>query len=244
MKSALFKQKIQAHFLHSGFLAFVVYLFLASASLAQAADTRIAFMSTRNMDWDAEIYLMTPDGDQIRRLTEQPKADVEPAWSPDGKRITFVSYRDLKQIPERGVIRGEIYVMNADGTNPINLTRSVDRADRVEARTEVHVFRGDSFLGAYHPRRDFYPSFNLASTQAAIRSTPVEDLYIIPGEILDDGRVVFRIFVNPLVMWMWVAGPLLVVGVLVALWPQTEPAILYARSGIGDVAARPGAVAP
>ena len=120
---------------------------------------------------------------------------------------------------------------------------AVDRADRVEARTEVHVFRGDSFLGAYYPKRDFYPSFNMASTQAAIRSTPVEDLYIIPGEILDDGRALFRIFVNPLVMWMWVAGPLLILGVLVALWPQREPATLYARAPVGDAVPQTGAVA-
>ena len=120
---------------------------------------------------------------------------------------------------------------------------AVDRVDRVEARTEVHVFRGDSFLGAYYPKRDFYPSFNMASTQAAIRSTPVEDLYIIPGELLDDGRALFRIFVNPLVMWMWVAGPLLILGVLVALWPQREPATLYARAPVGDAVPQSGAVA-
>ena len=120
---------------------------------------------------------------------------------------------------------------------------AVDRVDRVEARTEVHVFRGDNFLGAYYPKRDFYPSFNMASTQAAIRSTPVEDLYIIPGELLDDGRALFRIFVNPLVMWMWVAGPLLILGVLVALWPQREPATLYARAPVGDAVPQSGAVA-
>ena len=131
MKLALLKRKIQTHYLHGGILALAVNLLLTSISLAQIDDTRIAFMSTRNGDWDAEIYLMDPNGEQIHRLTEQPKYDGEPAWSPDGKRITFVSYRDLKQIPERGVIRGEIYVMNADGTNPINLTRSVERADRV-----------------------------------------------------------------------------------------------------------------
>ncbi len=120
---------------------------------------------------------------------------------------------------------------------------AVDKVDRVEARTEVHVFRGDSFLGAYYPKRDFYPSFNMASTQAAIRSTPVEDLYIIPGELLDDGRALFRIFVNPLVMWMWVAGPLLILGVLVALWPQREPATLYARAPAGEAVPQSGTVA-
>ena len=114
---------------------------------------------------------------------------------------------------------------------------AVDKADRIEATAEVQVFRGDDFLGSYHPRRDFYPSFNLASTQAAIRSTPVEDLYIIPGELLEDGRAIFRVFVNPLVMWMWVAGPLLLLGVMVALWPQREAAAVYATRPAGGIAA-------
>ena len=131
MKYAWLKRRIHDYYLIKGLFTLAVSLLLTSIGLAQLDDTRIAFMSTRNVDWDAEIYLMTPDGEQIHQLTKQPKADTEPAWSPDGKRITFVSYRDLKQIPERGVIRGEIYVMNADGTNPINLTRSVERAESV-----------------------------------------------------------------------------------------------------------------
>ena len=155
MKLALLKQRIHTRSLRSGLLALLMCFLLVSASLAQLDNAMIAFMSTRNVDWDAEIYLMTPDGDQIRRLTEQPKADAEPAWSPDGKRITFVSYRDLKQIPERGVIRGEIYVMNADGTNPINLTRSIDRAEGVStwspdgkqiAFTSAELFDGHTLV--------------------------------------------------------------------------------------------------
>ena len=157
MKITLLKRRIQVYYLHGCLFAFVASLCLTSTSLAQLANTRIAFMSSRNVDWDAEIYLMTPDGDQIRRLTEQPKADTDPAWSPDGKRITFASYRDLKQIPERGVIRGEIYVMNADGTNPINLTRSVDRAERVSswspdgkqiAFTSAELFNGHTLVNS------------------------------------------------------------------------------------------------
>ena len=157
MKLALSKRKIQICYLHIGLLALAVCLLLASISLAQLDNTRIAFMSTRNVDWDPEIYLMNPDGEQIRQLTDEPKYDGEPAWSPDGKRITFVSYRDLKQIPERGVIRGEIYVMNADGINPINLTRSVDRAERVStwspdgkqiAFTSAELFDGHTLVNS------------------------------------------------------------------------------------------------
>jgi Cytochrome c-type biogenesis protein CcmF C-terminal len=72
------------------------------------------------------------------------------------------------------------------------------------------------------PQRTFYPSFNMASTRAAIRSTPVEDFYVVPSENLPDGSVGFRILVNPLVWWMWVAGPVLVLGTVFALWPQAS----------------------
>ncbi len=129
MKFALFKQKIQAYSLHSGFLVSVMYLSLVSAGWVQAADTRIAFMSTRS--GNGEIYLMNPDGKRVRRLTRHPQYDSVPAWSPDGQKITFVSFRDLHK--PRGIIFGEIYLMNADGTNFINLTQSPERADFISS---------------------------------------------------------------------------------------------------------------
>ena len=119
---------------------------------------------------------------------------------------------------------------------------SEEKADRMETRNTVQVFRGDNFLGTYYPRRDFYPNFNMASTRAAIRSTPVEDLYIIPGELLEDGRALFRIRINPLVMWMWVAGPLLMLGVTIALWPRRDVAPAYVRRPERGTAAPSGAI--
>lgn len=117
MKRASLKPRIQACYLHGGFLILAVCLLLASVGLAQLADTRIAFMSTRSDD-NGEIFLMNPDGKRVRRLTQHPQYDAAPAWSPDGKKITYTSFRG-KPKP-----RGELYVMNADGTNPINLTQS------------------------------------------------------------------------------------------------------------------------
>ena len=77
------------------------------------ANGKIAFTSDR--DGNPEIYVMNADGSGVTRLTNNPAADDEPAWSPDGTKIAFSSNRD-------GNI--EVYVMNADGSGQTNLTNN------------------------------------------------------------------------------------------------------------------------
>ncbi len=125
-------------------------------------------------------------------------------------------YGTQQDIPMKS---GESVVISGYTIKYIGSTK-LAKPDRIETKAEISVSKGNKFLGTYYPRRDFYPSFNMASTQAAIRSTPIEDLYIIPGEFLDDGAVIFRILINPLVIWMWIAGPILILAVIVTLWPQ------------------------
>jgi WD40 repeat protein len=71
----------------------------------------VAFVSER--DGNPEIYVVSADGRNTRRLTENDVLDGGPAWSPDGSQIAFVSDRDGNP---------EIYVMNADGSDPQRLT--------------------------------------------------------------------------------------------------------------------------
>ena len=78
-----------------------------------AGDGLIAFASNR--DGNVDIYVMAPDGSGQRRLTTDSGSDRSPTWSPDGKRIAFVSDR-----VEGG--NDEIFVMNADGGDEHQLT--------------------------------------------------------------------------------------------------------------------------
>src|SRR5882762_2035680 len=73
----------------------------------------IAFASDRLGQYD--VYLMKADGSEITRLTNNPAADGPCAWSPDGAKIAFQSYRDGSTGPD-------IYVMNDDATGVVRLT--------------------------------------------------------------------------------------------------------------------------
>lgn len=64
-----------------------------------------------------DIYTMNADGTHLKNLTNTsaPKSEWVPAWSPDGQKIAFASDRDGDS---------EIYVMNNDGSNLVQLTEN------------------------------------------------------------------------------------------------------------------------
>jgi len=78
---------------------------------AVALQPRIAFVS--DMDQDAEIIAADAAGTGARPLTHNFDEDLDPTWSPDGRRVAFVTDRDGSF---------DIFVMNADGSNPQQLT--------------------------------------------------------------------------------------------------------------------------
>ena len=62
----------------------------------------------------ADVYVVNADGSGLRNLTANSPKDVYPAWSPDGRRIAFASWRHGN---------ADIYTMNHTGRDVKRLTR-------------------------------------------------------------------------------------------------------------------------
>ena len=78
---------------------------------------RIVFYSNR--DGSYELYSMNADGSDPVRLTDMPEEEraFYPAVSPDGSKILFIN----RIGPEDDFYTAYVYVMNADGTNRVQL---------------------------------------------------------------------------------------------------------------------------
>ncbi|HET7420136.1 MAG TPA: cytochrome c-type biogenesis CcmF C-terminal domain-containing protein [Candidatus Dormibacteraeota bacterium] len=100
--------------------------------------------------------------------------------------------------------------------------------DHVEYVAAVRF--GDQTL---EPSRATYATLGgQALTHVAISTTPVADVYVVLAATNDDGSAVFRIFVNPLVAWIWAGGVVIILGVVLGNVGEAGPVPELARRRI------------
>ena len=90
------------------------YAGFASGPRWSADGTRIAFTAHDSRGADADVFTMTPDGEQVRRLTDHPADDWAFGWLDADRVVWFVSDR-----PGAGAIWA--FYVRADGDGPETL---------------------------------------------------------------------------------------------------------------------------
>jgi cytochrome c-type biogenesis protein CcmF len=95
--------------------------------------------------------------------------------------------------------------------------------DVLVTRAVAEVFRDGQSLGEVYPRRDLY-SDGQPMTIPGVHSSIEDDVYVllVSWEPIATDGATFKVYVNPLVNWVWAGGIIFILGTLVATWPDKE----------------------
>ena len=89
---------------------------------------------------------------------------------------------------------------------------------------EVTVLRDGREVAHLRPRRDFFPETSGLNTMtiAGSHSTLENDFYVllVGWEDIGAHSATFKIYINPLVNWIWLGGVILMLGTFVSVWPR------------------------
>jgi len=97
----------------------------------------------------------------------------------------------------------------------------------------LDVFKGGKKITQLAPERRFYNASQTSSTMVALHSTLAQDLYVIyEGKNPDTDKPIIKVFINPLMNWIWIGVLIVVLGTFVALVPALTPAAARARVAV------------
>jgi cytochrome c-type biogenesis protein CcmF len=87
---------------------------------------------------------------------------------------------------------------------------------------QVQAADAGTVFGSIAPRRNIYDKApDMPTSEVGLRMTIFEDVYVVlNGWDQNGAQATFTIYVNPLTIWMWIGGVVLVLGTLVAIWPH------------------------
>ena len=92
------------------------------------------------------------------------------------------------------------------------------------ARASITVLDGERTIAVMHPEKRLFPAEGQDTTETAIRTTIVSDLYLALGDQREKGRWVVRAYVNPLAPLIWLGALVMALGGFAALWSRVRVA--------------------
>lgn len=110
-------------------------------------------------------------------------------------------------------IRGYTLTYEKLNVVPVNETKT-----RVIA--QLGVVRDGKRIWTGRPEKEFYKGQNQPVSEVDLLSTWKEDLYLILADFSEDQSAAIKVFVNPMVSWLWTGGWVVAFGTFVVMWPD------------------------
>ena len=93
---------------------------------------------------------------------------------------------------------------------------SETKEKRIQTAT-IEAFRGGDRVATLRPQRNYHFAQEQPQSEVAIRSTPLEDLYVVVRSFDQDGQIALSAFVNPLTWWIWAGAAVMALGMSIIL---------------------------
>jgi cytochrome c-type biogenesis protein CcmF len=150
-----------------------------------------------------------------------------------------------------GFIGDSFFKVETQGTVPVGETISIsnyelrfdglrrypgsDGRDVYEAQTTL--FEDGKFIRSIRPRRDYFIVQEQPVSVPGVYATPGKDVYIlmIGWDVIDDVQnATFKIYINPLINWVWIGGFIMMIGTIIAAWngPKQREASYVLKPGV------------
>lgn len=97
--------------------------------------------------------------------------------------------------------------------------RNYQKFNRNVYAATLGIFSKGTRIAELDAERRLYKNAKQPTTEVAIRSTLADDLYVTMPGIERNGDITLKVNVNPLLVWIWIGGGLMVLGGVIAIIP-------------------------
>tara|TARA_B100000686_G_scaffold349311_1_gene442399 strand:+ start:150 stop:2165 length:2016 start_codon:yes stop_codon:yes gene_type:complete len=85
---------------------------------------------------------------------------------------------------------------------------------------QLEVVKDGKRIWTTRPEKEFYKGQKQPVSEVDLMSTWKEDLYVILADFREDESATIKVYVNPMVSWIWRGGLIIAIGTVVAMWPD------------------------
>ena len=98
----------------------------------------------------------------------------------------------------------------------------LDDANKTVYKAKMDVYKNGKKIKTFYPNKHFYKVQEQPTTEVVLRSTLLEDLYVVLAQPNEDRSAVFKVYINPLVNLVWLSGLIITLGTFIILLPDAR----------------------
>jgi len=98
--------------------------------------------------------------------------------------------------------------------------KTLQDPNKVVWQATMDVYVDGEKVKTIYPNKHFYLVQEQPTTEVVLRSTLKEDLYVVLAQPNEDNSAVFKVYINPLISFVWLSGLIITFGTFICLLPE------------------------